>query len=162
MTSFSLYSTIPTYRLRRNLLLGSTIPLKNNLASLPHPLARPFVNLRTNLNPTLRRRNVVNAKNAKPRTKNLATKQNSFPREAQTQKLKEAETIGRGRKLVLPTAQVGESELEEIVKSGIGGEEAKALVSATGANEASGRLLSDHELVGWRADSKDTQDCTSV
>lgn len=46
--------------------------------------------------------------------------------------------------MVLPNAQVGESELEEIVKIGIGGEEAKALVNAAG-NEASGRLLSDYE-----------------
>ena len=65
-------------------------------------------------------------------------------REAQIQKLKEAESIGRRRKLVLPNAQVGESELEDIVKIGIGGEEAKALVAA-GGNEASGRLLTDYE-----------------
>ena len=65
-------------------------------------------------------------------------------REAQIQKLKEAESIGRRRKLVLPTAQVGESELEEIVKIGMGGEEAKSLVTA-GGNESSGRLLSDYE-----------------
>jgi len=66
-------------------------------------------------------------------------------REAQIQKLKEAESIGRRRKLVLPNAQVGESELEEIVKIGLGSEEAKALVSGAGGNEASGRLLSDYE-----------------
>jgi pre-mRNA-splicing factor CDC5/CEF1 len=66
-------------------------------------------------------------------------------REAQIQKLKEAESIGRRRKLVLPNAQVGESELEEIVKIGIGSEEAKALVNTAGGNEASGRLLSDYE-----------------
>jgi pre-mRNA-splicing factor CDC5/CEF1 len=47
--------------------------------------------------------------------------------------------------LVLPTAQVGESELEEIVKIGMGGEEAKALVNAGAGSEASGRLLSDYE-----------------
>ncbi|KAI0693886.1 pre-mRNA splicing factor component-domain-containing protein [Cytidiella melzeri] len=64
-------------------------------------------------------------------------------REAQIQKLKEAESIGRRRKLVLPTAQVGESELEEIVKIGQAGEEAKALV--TGGSEATERLLSDYE-----------------
>ena len=66
-------------------------------------------------------------------------------RDAQIQKLKEAESIGRRRKLVLPTAQVGESELEDIVKIGMGGEEAKALVSAGAGSEASGRLLSDYE-----------------
>ncbi|THG96828.1 hypothetical protein EW026_g5074 [Hermanssonia centrifuga] len=64
-------------------------------------------------------------------------------RDAQIQKLKEAESIGRRRKLVLPTAQVGEAELEEIVKIGQAGEEAKALVA--GGSEATERLLSDYE-----------------
>ncbi|KAF9475324.1 hypothetical protein BDN70DRAFT_841135 [Pholiota conissans] len=64
-------------------------------------------------------------------------------RDAQIQKLKEAESIGRRRQLVLPTAQVGESELEEIVKIGQAGENAKALVS--GGSDASGKLLSDYE-----------------
>ena len=64
-------------------------------------------------------------------------------RDAQIQKLKEAESIGRRRKLVLPTAQVGEVELEDIVKIGQAGEHAKALVG--GGSDASGRLLSDYE-----------------
>ncbi|KAI0075804.1 hypothetical protein K474DRAFT_1355419 [Panus rudis PR-1116 ss-1] len=64
-------------------------------------------------------------------------------RDAQIQKLKEAESIGRRRKLVLPAAQVGEAELEEIVKIGQAGEEAKALVG--GGSEASEKLLSDYE-----------------
>ncbi|XP_006458398.1 CDC5 protein [Agaricus bisporus var. bisporus H97] len=64
-------------------------------------------------------------------------------RDAQIQKLKEADSIGRREKLVLPTAQVGERELEEIVKIGQAGESAKALVD--GGSEASGRLLSDYE-----------------
>ncbi|KAL0947231.1 hypothetical protein HGRIS_013348 [Hohenbuehelia grisea] len=64
-------------------------------------------------------------------------------RDAQIQKLKEAESIGRRRKLVLPAAQVGESELEDIVKIGQAGENAKALVG--GGSDASGRLLSDYE-----------------
>ena len=59
-------------------------------------------------------------------------------RDAQIQKLKEAESIGRRRKLVLPSAQVGETELEEIVKIGRAGEEAKSLV--TGGTEATGIL----------------------
>jgi pre-mRNA-splicing factor CDC5/CEF1 len=63
-------------------------------------------------------------------------------RDAQIQKLKEAESIGRRRNLILPDAQVGEAELEDIVKIGQAGENAKALVG--GAN-ASGRLLSDYE-----------------
>ncbi|KIK63833.1 hypothetical protein GYMLUDRAFT_40917 [Collybiopsis luxurians FD-317 M1] len=64
-------------------------------------------------------------------------------RDAQIQKLKEAESIGRRRKLMLPPAQVGESELEDIVKIGMAGENAKALVG--GGSDASGRLLSDYE-----------------
>ncbi|KAJ3929217.1 MAG: pre-mRNA splicing factor component-domain-containing protein [Lentinula lateritia] len=64
-------------------------------------------------------------------------------RDAQIQKLKEAESISRSRKLMLPSAQVGEAELEEIVKIGQAGENAKALVG--GGSDASGRLLSDYE-----------------
>ncbi|KAF7965506.1 hypothetical protein HWV62_43240, partial [Athelia sp. TMB] len=64
-------------------------------------------------------------------------------RDAQIQKLKEAESIGRRRKLVLPGAQVGEAELEDIVKIGQASESAKSLVA--GGSDASGRLLSDYE-----------------
>jgi pre-mRNA-splicing factor CDC5/CEF1 len=44
---------------------------------------------------------------------------------------------------VLPGAQVGEAELEEIVKIGQAGENTKALVN--GGSDASGRLLSDYD-----------------
>ncbi|KAG6850482.1 hypothetical protein H0H93_012903 [Arthromyces matolae] len=64
-------------------------------------------------------------------------------RDAQIQKLKEAESIGRRRKLVLPAAQVGESELEDIVKIGQAGENAKLLVE--NGSDASGKLLSAYE-----------------
>ncbi|TFK55328.1 hypothetical protein OE88DRAFT_1654150 [Heliocybe sulcata] len=64
-------------------------------------------------------------------------------RDAQIQKLKEAESIGRRRKLQLPAAQVNEAELEEIVKIGQAGENAKTLVQ--GGSQASGGLLSDYE-----------------
>jgi len=64
-------------------------------------------------------------------------------RDAQIQKLKEAESIGRRRKLILPGAQVGEAELDDIVKIGQAGESAKALVG--GGSDASGKLLSDYE-----------------
>ncbi|KAG8925376.1 Pre-mRNA-splicing factor cef1, partial [Tulasnella sp. 417] len=68
-------------------------------------------------------------------------------REAQIQKLKEAEQIGKRRKLVLPTAQVGEAELEEIVKIGQAGENARAsLRDGTGeGSEASANLFSEYE-----------------
>ena len=44
---------------------------------------------------------------------------------------------------MLPAAQVGESELEDIVKIGQASESAKALVN--GGSEASGRLLTEYE-----------------
>ncbi|KAI6033209.1 pre-mRNA splicing factor component-domain-containing protein [Pisolithus orientalis] len=64
-------------------------------------------------------------------------------RDAQIQKLKEADSIGRRRKLELPSAQVGEAELEEIVKIGQTGENAKALVN--GGSEATSKLLGEYE-----------------
>lgn len=68
-------------------------------------------------------------------------------REAQIQKLKEAEQIGKRRKLVLPTAQVGEAELEDIVKIGQAGENARALLrDGTGeGSEASAQLFGEYE-----------------
>ena len=61
--------------------------------------------------------------------------------EAQIQKLKEAKSIGCCRKLELPATQVGEAELEDIVKIGQAGEHAKLLVA--GSSNASSCLLSD-------------------
>lgn len=67
-------------------------------------------------------------------------------RDAQIQKLKEAEQISRRTKLNLPTPQVGEAELEEIAKIAQVGQTARALVSDEGAgSEASGRLLAEYE-----------------
>eukprot|EP01097_Dermamoeba_algensis_P009774 TRINITY_DN7016_c0_g1_i1.p1 TRINITY_DN7016_c0_g1~~TRINITY_DN7016_c0_g1_i1.p1 ORF type:complete len:850 (+),score=115.46 TRINITY_DN7016_c0_g1_i1:42-2552(+) len=67
-------------------------------------------------------------------------------RDAQIQKLKEAEQISKRRSLVLPAAQVGETELEEIVKIGQAGQSARALMNDEGeGNEASGRLLGEYE-----------------
>ncbi|KAI8995039.1 pre-mRNA splicing factor component-domain-containing protein [Pilobolus umbonatus] len=56
--------------------------------------------------------------------------QGKFVREknAQIVKMQEQEQIAKRRKLVLPAPQVGEQELEEIVKSGFAGENAKSLV----------------------------------
>ncbi|KLO07578.1 Cc.Cdc5 protein [Schizopora paradoxa] len=64
-------------------------------------------------------------------------------RDAQIQKLKEAEQISKRRKLELPAAQVGEAELEEIVKIGLAGESARALVGE--GSEASERLLGEYD-----------------
>lgn len=64
-------------------------------------------------------------------------------RDAQIQKLKEAEQIGKRRRLMLPPAQVGEAELEEIVKIGQAGENARALVDRD-SDQASGQLLEEY------------------
>ncbi|KAI0253901.1 pre-mRNA splicing factor component-domain-containing protein [Lactifluus subvellereus] len=64
-------------------------------------------------------------------------------RDAQIQKLKEAESIGRRGKLVLPAAQVSDAELEEIVKIGQAGENAKALV--VGTDDPSEQLLGGYD-----------------
>ncbi|CAG8522617.1 11511_t:CDS:10 [Acaulospora morrowiae] len=52
-------------------------------------------------------------------------------RAAQLNKLKQAEQISKRRKLALPAPQVGETELEEIVKIGFAGENTKAVVGET-------------------------------
>lgn len=63
----------------------------------------------------------------------------------QLRKLKEAEQISKRRKLDLPAAQVGESELEEIVKLGQAGESARELVAAGG--EATEGLLGSYDAL---------------
>jgi pre-mRNA-splicing factor CDC5/CEF1 len=64
-------------------------------------------------------------------------------REAQIKKLKEQEQIIRRRKLNLPMPQVGERELEEIVKIGQAGEAARGLVSGEGG--ATDQLVGEYE-----------------
>lgn len=70
-------------------------------------------------------------------------------REAQIQKLKEAEQIIRRRKLNLPMPQVGESELEDIVKIGRSGQNARDLVlgSAGASGEASDQLIGEYDPI---------------
>ncbi|CAK9787227.1 hypothetical protein CC85DRAFT_273613 [Cutaneotrichosporon oleaginosum] len=64
-------------------------------------------------------------------------------REAQIKKLKEQEQTIRRRKLNLPTPQVGERELEEIVKIGQAGEAARGLVAGEGG--ATDQLVGEYE-----------------
>jgi pre-mRNA-splicing factor CDC5/CEF1 len=64
-------------------------------------------------------------------------------RARQLQKLKQAEQLARRRPLNLPTPQVNDSELEEIVKMGLSGESVRGLVDENGS-EASRGLLSDY------------------
>jgi pre-mRNA-splicing factor CDC5/CEF1 len=64
-------------------------------------------------------------------------------RTRQLQRLKQAEQLTRRRPLNLPTPQVGDSELEEIVKLGMTGESVRSLVDESG-NYASRGLLNDY------------------
>ncbi len=63
-------------------------------------------------------------------------------REAQIAKLKETEQIIKRRKLNLPTPQVGEAELEDIVKIGRSSRTALDLV---GSSEASDKLIGEYD-----------------
>lgn len=78
--------------------------------------------------------------------KSNQTQQFVAAREAQIKKLKEQEQIIRRRKLNLPMPQVGERELEDIVKIGQAGELAKELVGE--GNKATEGLLGEYEALG--------------
>ncbi|KAE8210814.1 hypothetical protein CF327_g5359 [Tilletia walkeri] len=67
-------------------------------------------------------------------------------KEEQIRRLREAEQISKRRKLTLPEAQVGEAELEEIVKLGQSGEVARELAMEGGA-ASTGALLGDYSLL---------------
>ncbi|CAD6892087.1 unnamed protein product [Tilletia controversa] len=67
-------------------------------------------------------------------------------KEEQIRRLREAEQISKRRKLTLPEAQVGEAELEEIVKLGQSGEIAKEL-AMEGGTASTGALLGDYSLL---------------
>ncbi|KAK4048219.1 Pre-mRNA-splicing factor cef1 [Microbotryomycetes sp. JL201] len=69
------------------------------------------------------------------------------------QQQKEALQISKRRKLVLPGAQVGEAELEEIVKIGQAGENARSMVDENG-NEASQGLLGEYSALGRAKDAR--------
>lgn len=66
-------------------------------------------------------------------------------REAQIRKLKEQEKVIRRRKLNLPTPQVDERELEEIVKIGQAGEAARGLVASDDKEGATDQLVSQYD-----------------
>ncbi|KAF2761585.1 hypothetical protein EJ05DRAFT_434599 [Pseudovirgaria hyperparasitica] len=66
----------------------------------------------------------------------------------QAQRIREAEQSSKRRTLVLPTPQVGESELEDIVKMGMAGERASRIASA-GENDATRGLIGSYSgIVG--------------
>ncbi|PWZ00003.1 hypothetical protein BCV70DRAFT_103917 [Testicularia cyperi] len=70
----------------------------------------------------------------------------SIRNEEQIRKLKEAEQISKRRKLNLPDAQVGQAELDEIVKLGQADQHARSLVEDTGS-QATGGLLDEYSNV---------------
>ncbi|ETS62344.1 hypothetical protein PaG_03426 [Moesziomyces aphidis] len=83
-------------------------------------------------------------KNKRQREADEKSKQNkqaaSVRNEDQVRKLKEAEQITKRRKLNLPAAQVGQDELEAIVKIGQASERARSLVEE-GSSDATDGLL---------------------
>ncbi|KAH0562465.1 Pre-mRNA-splicing factor cef1 [Trichoglossum hirsutum] len=64
----------------------------------------------------------------------------------QMQKIREAEQSSKRRSLVLPAPQVGETELEEIVKMGMVGERANRVASASD-NEATRGLIGNYSSI---------------
>ena len=71
-------------------------------------------------------------------------------RAKQLLRLKQAEQLARRKPLNLPLPQVGDTELEEIVKMGLSGESVRGLVDEAG-NESSRGLLSDYSRMGTSA-----------
>ncbi|KAK4057293.1 Pre-mRNA-splicing factor cef1 [Microbotryomycetes sp. JL221] len=70
------------------------------------------------------------------------------------QQQRQAQQITNRRRLVLPGAQVGEAELEEIVKIGQAGENARAIVDDNGGNDASQGLLGEYSALGRARDAR--------
>ncbi|KAL7267288.1 Pre-mRNA-splicing factor cef1 [Rhizina undulata] len=70
----------------------------------------------------------------------------SAAKAGQMQKIREAEQLSKRRQLVLPAPQVGESELEEIVKMGMVGEKANKIAGAS-ENESTRGLVGDYTTI---------------
>ncbi|PWN38230.1 uncharacterized protein FA14DRAFT_159891 [Meira miltonrushii] len=79
----------------------------------------------------------------------------SKQKEEQLRKLQESEQISKRRKLNLPEAQVGQRELDEIVKMGLASETARSLVTgADGGDESSRGLLGDYSALQHVRDAR--------
>lgn len=79
----------------------------------------------------------------------------SKQKEEQLRKLQESEQISKRRKLNLPEAQVGQKELDEIVKMGMASETARSLVTGTeGGDESSRGLLGDYSALQHARDAR--------
>ncbi|CDU22316.1 related to CEF1-required during G2/M transition [Sporisorium scitamineum] len=101
----------------------------------------------------LNRRNVAPEDPSKNKRQREAEEKNKQAKEASTgrseeqiRKLKEAEQITKRRKLNLPAAQVGQDELEAIVKIGQAGERARSLVE-DGSSDATHGLLEKYSAL---------------
>ncbi|SJX64868.1 related to CEF1-required during G2/M transition [Sporisorium reilianum f. sp. reilianum] len=101
----------------------------------------------------LNRRNVAPEDPTKNKRQREADEKNKLAKEAsasrneeQIRKLKEAEQITKRRKLNLPAAQVGQDELEAIVKIGQAGERARSLVEE-GSSDATHGLLEKYSAL---------------
>lgn len=79
----------------------------------------------------------------------------SKQREEQLRKLQENEQISKRRKLNLPEAQVGQRELDEIVKLGMASESAHSLVAGPeGGDESSRGLLGNYPALEHARDAR--------
>ena len=69
----------------------------------------------------------------------------SYAKAAQMQRIREAEQSSKRRALVLPAPQVGEAELEDIVKMGATGQ--RAISAGSGDNAATQGLIGDYSSI---------------
>lgn len=76
----------------------------------------------------------------------------SAVREAQLKRLREQEQITKRRKLDLPAPQVGQTEMEEIVKVGLAGQRARELVGGDEQGGATSELLADYDVLAGARD----------
>lgn len=70
----------------------------------------------------------------------------SAAKAGQLQKIRQAEQLSKRRQLVLPSPQVGEAELEEIVKMGLTGEDANKIAGAS-ENESTKGLVGNYTSI---------------
>ncbi|RPB14881.1 hypothetical protein P167DRAFT_572161 [Morchella conica CCBAS932] len=70
----------------------------------------------------------------------------SAAKAGQLQKIRQAEQLSKRRQLVLPSPQVGEAELEEIVKMGMTGEDANKIAGAS-ENESTKGLVGNYTSI---------------
>lgn len=70
----------------------------------------------------------------------------SAAKAGQLQKIRQAEQLSKRRQLVLPAPQVGEAELEEIVKMGMTGEDANKIAGAS-ENESTKGLVGNYTSI---------------